>query len=109
MSILLRIYYFLVFLVYYLKTVIQANLALAVDILTPELRMSATITEVKLKTKKESHILALSNLLCMTPGSLTLDYDQDNNSLIVHIMYSGHEGSFQKSADDLQKLVMKIF
>ncbi len=109
MRILSRIYYFLVFLVYYLKTVLQANLALAADILTPELRMSATITEVKLKSKKETHILALSNLLSMTPGSLTLNYDQESNSLIVHIMYSGHIGSFQKSADDLQKMIMRIF
>ena len=109
MNILFRIYHFLVFLLYYIKTVIQANLALAADILTREIKMSTAIVEVKLKTRKERHILALSNLISMTPGSLTLAYDEESNSLKVHIMYSGHVGSFQKSADDLQEMIMKIF
>ncbi|MFW5821137.1 MAG: Na+/H+ antiporter subunit E [Bacteroidota bacterium] len=106
---LLRILHFLNFVLYYLMTAFQANIALAAAILAPKLSMSTTITDIKLKTRKESHILALSNLLSMTPGSLTLDYDEESNSLKIHVMYTGDIGSFHKSADDLQRMVMRIF
>jgi multicomponent Na+:H+ antiporter subunit E len=94
---------------YYLVTVFQANLALATDILTPEFKMSTAIVDVPLKSRKERHILAMSNLISMTPGSLTLNYNPEENSLKVHIMYKGKIENFQKSTNDLQEMIMKIF
>ncbi len=109
MNILIKIYRIFVFLIHYLKAVILANLTLAAFILTPELKMSTAIVDVKLNSRNENHILAMSNLISMTPGSLTLHYDEVNNSLKVHIMYTGHVESFQKSVENLQKMVIRIF
>lgn len=94
---------------YYLKAVMQANLALAADILTPELKMSTAIVDIQLHTSNENHILAMSNLISMTPGSLTLNYDEETNTLKVHVMYTGSVGTFQKSATNLQEMVKRIF
>lgn len=109
MNILLKIYHIIAFLLHYLKAVILANLTLAAYILTPELKMSTAIVDVKLNSRNENHILAMSNFISMTPGSLTLHYDEVNNSLKVHIMYTGHVGSFQKSTENLQKMITRIF
>lgn len=109
MNKLIKLYYILIFVLYYLKAVIQANLTLAAYILTPELKMSTAIIDIKLHTRNENYILAMSNLISMTPGSLTLNYNEETNTLKVHVMYVGDLDAFQKSALNLQRMVQRIF
>ena len=104
-----KIYHIIAFILYYLKEVILSNLMLAIDILTPRYRMSPAVVEVKLRTRKEVHILALSNLITMTPGTLTLDYDEKENRLWVHNMYYRDPQKFEQKMEEMQSRIMKIF
>ncbi len=105
----MRIFYVLSFFVYYVRVVILSNISIAFDILTPRLRMSPEIVEIKLKTLKEVEVLAISNLITMTPGSLALGYDKVKNTLIVHIMYYKDPGSFHNTVEKIQDRIDKIF
>ena len=109
MKTLSRIYHFILFVFYYLKTVIEANISLAAIILAPRLKMTTAIIDVPLDTRNENQILAMSNFISMTPGSLTLNYDEKSNSLKVHIMYVGNAESFYKTMENLQNKIIKIF
>lgn len=104
-----KIYHLVSFILYYLKVVILSNLSIALDILTPRLRMSPEIVEINLKTQKEVEILAISNFITMTPGSLALGYDRERNILTVHIMYYKDPGSFHKTLEQIQNRIDKIF
>lgn len=108
MNILKRPYYFVSFLVYYFYLVLKSNFQIAADILTPGFRMDPGVVDIKLKLKSEQQILLLSNLISMTPGSLTLSYNANENSLKVHIMNNSSGDNFNKTADRMQDRIMKI-
>ena len=109
MKALKKIYYLIRFLLYYLQEVILSNISIAADILTPKHRMSPAIVDVKLYAKNENEILAIANLVSMTPGTLALDYDQERNVLKVHAMYFDDPEKFRKSMEKLQMRIHKIF
>ena len=108
MKVLIRLYHLLAFLIYYLGLVLQSNIQISLDILTPKLRMEPAIVDLKLKLHSENQILAISNLISMTPGSLTLSYDAEQNSLKVHVMHYGDSGNFIRTVERMQDRIMKF-
>ena len=87
MQILRKIYYFILFLGFYLVKLISANLLIAYDILTPGMRTNPGIIEVDLNLSSNFGILLFSNLVSMTPGTLSMDLDKEKNRLLVHVLY----------------------
>lgn len=73
-----------VFLVY---SLILASLRLTLDILTPTHRMQPGIIAVPLEAKTDAEISLLTNLISLTPGTLSLDVSEDRSTLFVHVMY----------------------
>jgi multicomponent Na+:H+ antiporter subunit E len=86
----------------------KSNFQIALDILSPGYRMNPGVVDIKLKLKSEQQILLLSNLISMTPGSLTLKYNENENSLKVHIMHDSEDNDFQETADRMQDRIMKF-
>ena len=103
-----KIYHLISFLLFYLKEVWISNLVLALDIITPRYRMEPSIVKVPLKVKGENQILALSNLISMTPGSLALDYDDDGCCIRVHVMYYQNPEKFHRTMEEMQDRILKI-
>ncbi len=87
MSIIRKTYYFMVFLGFYLVKLISANLFIAWDILTPRMRTNPGVIEVDVDLSSEFGTLLLSNLVSMTPGTLSMDLDLDRKKLMVHLLY----------------------
>ncbi|MBE0655412.1 MAG: Na+/H+ antiporter subunit E, partial [Bacteroidales bacterium] len=102
MKLLFKIFYAGFFIFFYMYDVILSNISIAADILTPKHRMEPAIVDVKLHTTKENEILAISNLISMTPGSLALDYNREKNTLTVHVMYYNDPEKFRRVTDQLQ-------
>ena len=65
-----------------------ANLRVAFDVLTPGFAMQPRIVAVPLEAKSDAEITALSYLISLTPGSLSLDVSTDRRVLYVHAMYA---------------------
>ena len=86
MGMLRKTYHFLLFIPFYLVKLISANLYIAYDILTPRMRMNPGMIEVEIKLVSDFGILLFSNLLSMTPGTLSMDLDRERNMLRVHLM-----------------------
>lgn len=70
-------------------SLVVASLWLAFDIFTPRHRMRPGIIAVPLEAKTDEEILFLSNLISLTPGTLSLDVSDDRKFLFVHVMYIG--------------------
>jgi multicomponent Na+:H+ antiporter subunit E len=88
MKLLSKIVPLLLFLPFYIKEVVLSNLRVAHDVLTPRHRMRPAVFSIPLEGLNDRQILALANLITMTPGTLSLDVSQDKRLLYIHAMYA---------------------
>lgn len=72
---------------FFLWELIRANLRVAYDVLTPRHRMRPGIIAVPLEAQTDIEITLLSNLITLTPGTLSLDVSADRKVLYLHVMY----------------------
>lgn len=70
---------------FYLKEVIVSNMRVAADIVTPRHLMKPEILEVDVSGLSARQLLVVSNLITMTPGTLSLDVV--DGRLFIHSMY----------------------
>ncbi len=78
---------FLCFALFYLKEVVTANLFIAIDIMRPKSHASPGFIELPLGPMSNMQILLLTNLISMTPGTLSFDLSHDRSRLLIHAMY----------------------
>lgn len=76
------------FLPYYGWEVIRSNIRVGYDILTPRDYFSPAIVAIPLEPMSDLQLLMLTNLVTMTPGTLTLDVSEDRRTLYIHAMYA---------------------
>ncbi|MEM9726700.1 MAG: Na+/H+ antiporter subunit E [Pseudomonadota bacterium] len=67
---------------------IISSFEVGVDILTPKHRARPAIINMPLDVKSDLDILLVSNLITLTPGTLSLDISEDRCTLRVHAMFA---------------------
>ncbi|MFB6201168.1 MAG: Na+/H+ antiporter subunit E [Halorhabdus sp.] len=72
------------YLLLFVKELITANLDVAYRVLAPSMPINPDVIEVPLRVESDGAITTIANSITLTPGTLTMDYDQDRNSLYVH-------------------------
>lgn len=100
-----KLYYVLVFVVYYFNKLLQSNLYIAADILTPRMRIKPGIITVPVDMQSRLGLLMFSNLLSMTPGTLSIRFNADLKSLEVHVLYID---SKEHVLNEIQRMENKI-
>ncbi len=63
---------------------IKSNLDVALRVLNPSLAINPGIVKVKTILKTETGLAFLANFVTLTPGTLSVDVDQDNGYLYIH-------------------------
>lgn len=98
-------------LLYFLWELLQSNLRLAHDVMTPQLYMRPAIVAVPLEARTDAEITLLSNLISLTPGSFTVDVSADRSTLFVYAMYvdRGDVEAFRKRIrDGFERRVLEV-
>jgi multicomponent Na+:H+ antiporter subunit E len=72
--------------VYFLFQVLKANVDVAKKVLSPKLRLTPAIVAMPLELRSEWSIWALSQMITLTPGTLTLHADPKARLLYVHVL-----------------------
>ncbi len=72
----------------FLYELVVSSIQVVWDVLTPEHKSSPAILELPLEVETEWGILLLTNLISLTPGTLSLDISPDRRRLIVHAMFA---------------------
>jgi multicomponent Na+:H+ antiporter subunit E len=109
-KILIKILNLFIFILFYIKEMVKANLILAKDILSPRMKISPAIVKINIDVKSDNSILTLFNLITMTPGSLCMDISDDRKSIYVHGMYVKDRDSFElEIKEGIEKKVMEVF
>ena len=108
MKILRKSYYFIRFLGFYLAKLISANLYIAYDILTPRMRINPGMIEVEIHLASDFGILLFSNLLSMTPGTLSMDLDRERSMIRVHVLYMDRREATEKEIQSIMNRIRQI-
>lgn len=73
----------------FLKELLVANLGVARIVLSPSLPIDPAVVEVPLRVRSDAAVTTIANSITLTPGTLTMDYDDDTNVLYVHSIGGG--------------------
>lgn len=63
---------------------LKANIDVALRVLNPRLPINSGIVKVRTKLKTETALTFLANSITLTPGTFTLDIDQEEGCLYIH-------------------------
>lgn len=96
------------FIMFYLYKLIQSNIYIAWDILTPRMRTNPGYLWVSVELKSDFGLLLFSNLLSMTPGTLSIDYDRNKKALLVHYLYNDKKKSVETDIEAIQSRIKMI-
>lgn len=107
---LVRIWRGLLFSLFYVKEVVLSSFLVAYDILTPRLYSRPGIIAVSLRRLTDRQILVLTNLVTMTPGTLSLDLSEDRSTLYIHHMHVPDPEALRRQIEeDYVQRVREIF
>ena len=108
MNILKKTYYTIDFIAFYLIKLVQSNIYIAYDILTPKIHVNPGFLRVPLSIKSDIGLLLFSNLLSMTPGSLSIDITEDKKIMLVHVLYKKSEKEILPEIQKIQEKIIRI-
>lgn len=99
----------ILFIFYFIKELIVANVKVAIDIMTIRDRMKPGIIAVPLDAKTDLEITLFANLITMTPGSLSIDTSDDKKVLYVHAMYMDDPQQYKEELKNgLERKLLEI-
>jgi multicomponent Na+:H+ antiporter subunit E len=76
--------YAVVYIVLFLWELLTANVDVAYRVLAPSMPIEPDVVEVPLRVETDMAVTTIANSITLTPGTLTMDYDETTNSLYVH-------------------------
>lgn len=97
-----RCYRLLAFAVYYAGVLVKANLAVAREVVMPGSRLAPGVVTVPLRSRGQFEIAGISNLISLTPGTLTVGVCDDPPTLVVHGMHAADREKFRAELIDLE-------
>lgn len=104
-----RVPRFIGFIGFFLKELIQANLRVAFDIVTPPWHMKPGVIALPLSARTEMEITMVANLISLTPGTLSLDVSDDRKVLYIHAMFLDDEEELRRNLKEMEQRALELF
>jgi len=108
MKLLKLLYYIPAFLVFYLIKLLQSNFQMAYIILSPKMNTTAEFIEFPLEVKSSAGLLLLTNLVSMTPGTLSADISNDKKILLIHALLMSNDQNTVGEIESIQKRILRL-
>ncbi len=83
-----RVWYWLKLIVLFHYELLVSSVQVLWDIFTPRHLSNPAIIEMPLDVKSETGILLVTNLISLTPGTLSIDVSEDRKTLKLHVMFA---------------------
>lgn len=95
---------------YFLWELLLSSVKVAWDVMRPRPRNNPKIIEVPLDVKTDLEILLLTNLISLTPGTLSVDVTPDRKTLIVHAMFADDpQAEVAALKSGMERMVLEAF
>jgi multisubunit Na+/H+ antiporter MnhE subunit len=102
------LYYIPEFIVFYLAELVKANFYIAYIILSPKMKTQPGFIEFPLKIKSPAGLLLFSNLISMTPGSLSAEISEDKKTLLIHALMINDKQKAMDEFENIQKRILRL-
>jgi multicomponent Na+:H+ antiporter subunit E len=94
---------------YFLVELFLSNLRVLWDVVTPRHISRPGIVGIPLAASTDLEILLVTNLISLTPGTLSVDLSKDNRTLFVHVMFlDDPEGFRAHIKDGLERRILEV-
>jgi len=105
-----RAYRIVRLILFFIYDLIMSSLQVAYDVLTPKDNSNPKIIEMPLDVESDIEILLVTNLISLTPGTLSLDVTPDRKTLIVHAMFADDPDAVIKDLKSgMERMVKEVF
>ncbi len=107
-----KTYRAVLFVLFFLKELIVANLRVAQLVLSPTGNLRPGIVAVPLSVKTDVQVTTLSTLITLTPGTLSLDVSEDRKTLYVHAIHiddDDGESLRESIKEGFERRVLEVF
>lgn len=95
---------------FFVYDLLVSSLRVAWDVLTPKDLSSPRIIEMPLDVKTDLEILLVTNLISLTPGTLSLDVSPDRKTLYVHAMFGDNPDQvIHDLKSGMEHMVRRVF
>lgn len=95
---------------YFVFELIMSSLKVAWTILFPSKNLKSAIVRMPLDVKDDIEILLVTNLISLTPGTLSLDVSPDRSTLYVHAMFADDPDALVvELKSGMERLVKEVF
>jgi multicomponent Na+:H+ antiporter subunit E len=98
----------LAFLAYFLWKLLESNIVLAREVLSPRDRIRTGIVAVPV-SGSDLVTTIVANAISLTPGTLTLDIRSDPRTLYVHVLHLDDIEDVRRDIQRLESLVLRAF
>jgi multicomponent Na+:H+ antiporter subunit E len=88
---------------------LTANIDVARRVLSPSMPIDPTVVEIPLRVETDLAITTIANSITLTPGTLSMDYDDERNSLYVHALAAGDRAAVVDPVRNWEDYALRIF
>lgn len=74
-------------LLYFLRELVEASSLIAWEVVTPRSRINAAVVSVQLETGVAGIITSVASMVSLTPGTVTLEVDEESSTLFIHVLH----------------------
>ena len=105
-----RVWRALELLLYFHYELLTSSIAVAWDVLTPKHLATPRLVEMPLDVRSDAEILLVTNLISLTPGTLSVDVSEDRSTLLVHAMFAEDpEALIRDLKQGMERRVREVF
>ncbi|MEM1233075.1 MAG: Na+/H+ antiporter subunit E [Pseudomonadota bacterium] len=83
-----KVWYWIKLIVMFHYELVMSSIQVLWDIITPTHRANPAFIEVPLDVKTDAGIFLVTNLITLTPGTLSIDVSPDRKTLTIHAMFA---------------------
>ncbi|WP_336365323.1 Na+/H+ antiporter subunit E [Halalkalicoccus salilacus] len=91
------------------KRIPMATLDVAYRVITPELQIEPEVIVIPLRVRSDLGVTAIANSIAIPPGSLSLDYDDEEKVLYVHVIDGSDPETIVEVVRHWENYVLTIF
>jgi multicomponent Na+:H+ antiporter subunit E len=84
---------------------VQSNVQLAWEVLTPTDYTKPGVLEVRLPPSSELVLTVIANSITLTPGTMTLGLHAETSTLVIHVLHLRDVDGARAEIEDLHRLV----
>lgn len=99
-------FYLFLYILILIKNLLISNLQIAKKVLSKDMKLSPAIVGVKTELKNDWKKLLLANSITLTPGTLTLDIEDD--VLYIHVLQCENLESKERITKEFENIISKI-